>query len=607
MLIMTLEPSTHVVQGDQLYRTHQPSQALAELPGVYALCSNWLHPDAHALAEIADVLVLCQSIDVDFLPLMQRRRRAKRLTVVEFNDDFLHPDPNHAVASFYRDPVTRSLALQMASLADRLQFSSAYLADQLAYLNPQHAVFPNAVQLDTAQPKKNAQKPGEQNLRVKLGWAGSLGHWNDLCSLMPVLQRIMQRLPFVDLQIMGDSTFKNLFDWVPAHRFGFQPSGSFSAYQTFLGTLDVGMAPLLDTPFNRSRSDVKFLEYTSQGVAGVFSNSPAYQKTIEHQTTGLLADSLADFESQIEALLTDVDLRHRLVHNAQKQVFEQRTRAAMAKARLDFWDPKSRCDNVGVPSHLEAFGVTPKMRYLRLPEHPAQTRLHQGLSSPWQQAYPLLLKAIESSPDFYLPHLYAGHRHPDLDSGCAHLEKALAINPASIATRYHLADKQIQQQRYQQAHQTLDGAFDNLPSGDDFSPIFELKGRLHLVEGKTETFWFQKALGANPWYRLPATRLAQHMLQIGQIETAQKLLQENLTYEPKHWLDYFLLGQIALQQQQWGQGKQFLEQARKEGGPIEHVAPLLAKTYAHLGQIQSAKQLLHQMQRADSKQILSSH
>lgn len=587
MLILTLEPSTSAVQGDQIYRTHQPSQALAKFDHIYTVSTNWLHPQAHTLAEIADVLVLCQSIDIDFLPLMQRRRNAKRLTVVEFNDDFLNPDPKHTVATFYRDPINRSLALQMGGLADRLQFSSYHLAKQFGHLNPHHAVFPNALHAEKACPP-NERKATK---RLALGWAGSAGHYDDLAWLVPTLQRILARFDLVDLHIMGDPKLQTLFHWVPSGRFYYRPVGDFSAYQRFLSSLDVGVAPLRDTAFNRSRSDVKYLEYTSQGVVGIFSNSPAYQGSVQHNVTGLLADTQADFETSIAALLTDSNLRKRLVDTAQKAVFQHRTAAAMARARLDFWGQKATPDTYTMSKqHLQTLGLNTGIAYHRLPKHRTQTLLHQGLSTHWRDGYPLLLQAIEHSPTFYLPYLYAGSRHPDLQTSCHHLQQALAQNPASVATRYHLAEKMMQQKAYRRAHEVL-GSPDITSSNDQFAPSLELKGRLALAEGQSAENWFQAALQANPWYRLPATRRAQLLLEQGQTDKAQKLLQDNLTYD-RHWLDSFLLGQIAIARQAWLDGQYLLESARAQGGPMEHLGPWLAKAYVHLGRMQTAKQLL---------------
>ena len=59
---------------------------------------------------------------------------------------------------------------------------------------------------------------------------------------------------------------------LPGERYYFQQGGILDEYMEFLGRLDIGIAPLLPTEYNRCRSDVKYLEYAAKGVTGIYSN-----------------------------------------------------------------------------------------------------------------------------------------------------------------------------------------------------------------------------------------------------------------------------------------------------------------------------------------------
>jgi hypothetical protein len=94
---------------------------------------------------------------------------------------------------------------------------------------------------------------------------------------------------------------------------------------------DIAVAPLADTPLNRCKSDIKFLDYSAAGAAGVFSALPAYQQSVVHGETGWLCEnSPAAWEEALCRLATDEALRTTLARNAQRHLFAQRTLAQSA-------------------------------------------------------------------------------------------------------------------------------------------------------------------------------------------------------------------------------------------------------------------------------------
>src|SRR4029079_5850990 len=92
------------------------------------------------------------------------------------------------------------------------------------------------------------------------------------------------------LAVMTNAFAKPFFD-LPPERYQFTPFGSLADYLAFLQSLDIGIAPLLPTAYNRGRSDVKFLEYAASGVAGIYARLDPYQHSVEDGRTGLLFSS----------------------------------------------------------------------------------------------------------------------------------------------------------------------------------------------------------------------------------------------------------------------------------------------------------------------------
>jgi glycosyltransferase involved in cell wall biosynthesis len=142
----------------------------------------------------------------------------------------------------------------------------------------------------------------------------------------------------VELSVIGGEPPSSGNDWyrrVPI------PTGC-SPYPRFVewlrsegGRWDAAVGPLLDTPFNASKSDLKFLEYSALGLPGVYSDVPAFS-TVEDGVSGLLAaNTVESWASALARLCGDVALQGRLREAAQNYVFTERCIAHTAGDYLD--------------------------------------------------------------------------------------------------------------------------------------------------------------------------------------------------------------------------------------------------------------------------------
>jgi hypothetical protein len=97
---------------------------------------------------------------------------------------------------------------------------------------------------------------------------------------------------------------------------------------TFTGKLDIGIAPLVDTAFNRSRSNVKLKEYSSGGAAWLASPVGPYLELGEKQGGELVADE--DWPAKLNALVESPRRRRRLAKRglrwAKSQAIEKHAR-----------------------------------------------------------------------------------------------------------------------------------------------------------------------------------------------------------------------------------------------------------------------------------------
>jgi glycosyltransferase involved in cell wall biosynthesis len=92
--------------------------------------------------------------------------------------------------------------------------------------------------------------------------------------------------------------------------------------------LDVALAPLVDTPFNHAKSNIKWLEYSACGIAGIYSDLPPYD-SIRHGETGLkVANTEEAWYAAIATLIEHPELRERIAKNAQMEVVQHHSAKA---------------------------------------------------------------------------------------------------------------------------------------------------------------------------------------------------------------------------------------------------------------------------------------
>jgi glycosyltransferase involved in cell wall biosynthesis len=175
--------------------------------------------------------------------------------------------------------------------------------------------------------------------RIVVGYMGTRSHDVDLLMVQPALLEVWRRhrdqLEFQMVGVLAHQETREKLGELPV-RFVVPPPGGWEYLRFmpwFTGQLrwDIAIAPLQDSPFSRCKSDIKFLDYSALGAAGIYSRVPAYASTVRHLKTGWLAkNEPSAWAEALERLLADATLRAQIAANASEYLYTDRVLAHCA-------------------------------------------------------------------------------------------------------------------------------------------------------------------------------------------------------------------------------------------------------------------------------------
>lgn len=180
------------------------------------------------------------------------------------------------------------------------------------------------------------------NQPVIIGMMGTRTHDQDLLMIAPALHELWWRYPGkFELEIIGVTEKENTLEMLsglPVRLHNPPPEEQeYPLFQLWFSSSinwDIALAPLTDTPFNRCKSDIKFLDYSAIGAAGIYSLMPPYRSTIEQRVTGLLVENQTEaWIDALEEYLNDEHLRLNISLNARQYLHTERILAGS----IDKW------------------------------------------------------------------------------------------------------------------------------------------------------------------------------------------------------------------------------------------------------------------------------
>lgn len=154
---------------------------------------------------------------------------------------------------------------------------------------------------------------------VKIGYfSGSISHNENFELIKPAIKQLLTKYSNVQLHIVGildiPKDMKLFENQIVTHDYV-----DWDKLPALISEVDINLAPLVDSIFNRAKSEIKWIEAALVKVPTVASKIGAFSDVVIDGETGLLATDDQWFD-KLEALVLSSDLRQKLAELAYREV-----------------------------------------------------------------------------------------------------------------------------------------------------------------------------------------------------------------------------------------------------------------------------------------------
>lgn len=270
------------------------------------------------LLKIADVSVWQITPHWSILAFFECLKEVYKKPFVTELDDWIFDLPSYNIAAYAYKPNSERerIAYRQIEISDAVIVSTEFLKESLLEIWPTKRVYviPNGIDFsvwDAAEAKPVVKK---EEGRIRIGYTGCGNHGADLQMVAAPLKAILDEFPNVEFVTAGNMARDRdgnpfavvhersytLDQWVAINRWPAAVKG---------WQMDIGIAPLLDSNFNRAKSNLRWLEYAALGIPTVASKVRPFVESISPNVSGFLCNSKQQWYEALRDLVLNAKKR----------------------------------------------------------------------------------------------------------------------------------------------------------------------------------------------------------------------------------------------------------------------------------------------------------
>lgn len=247
-----------------------------------------------------------------------------RLIIYYLDDDLLNIPKYSGVSVYYENKQIRENMICIMETSDILWTSNANIRKKYGVYFERSYVMDIPVNIQEIK-RENDQNNIKNEDVVKVCFAGSADHIHMVdMMLSPAINNIAEKynkevyfyIIGVKSQKIKESNNVKIVEYF----------NNIQDYYDFVkkSKIDIGLAPLEASDFTACKYYNKFLDYTCNGMVGIYSDVEPYKLIVKNEFNGMLAkNEESSWEELLEKLILSKKLREKIYFNAVKEVKEK--------------------------------------------------------------------------------------------------------------------------------------------------------------------------------------------------------------------------------------------------------------------------------------------
>ena len=272
--------------------------------------------------HLADIVVCQRAMSQKLYAKIRNSIKPTAKIIWDGDDDYFNVDDKNPNCNSFKEENIIDGIRTFIKNSDLITTSTEYLRDTYSkYTKKPIEIIRNTLDYNLWDKIYNYKlKNKVDDGYIRIGWQGGDSHQKDIASNYNVLIDILKKYNNVKLLIIGwnFSTFSDFdcvrskiehIEWFPEH----------DRYAKNIIDIDIGIAPLEDKiEFNKSKSNIKWLEYSALGIPTIASNVEPYKNIINYENGFLLDNNNELWYNTIVKLIENKELRNRIGTNAKE-------------------------------------------------------------------------------------------------------------------------------------------------------------------------------------------------------------------------------------------------------------------------------------------------